>query len=357
MEEAAAVNRRAGEIRERIAREHPQVPHFQDTRAQTRHNQALLSAPAADHGIAEIVKTIETGRTLVRDHSDVVKFRISLASDLNTLGGLSYQVQRYDEAEAAFREAIFEWRELVRREPEVPRLKYELGRSLSNVAGILTIRRQFDRATPIQIEAIELNRGLVRDHPEVVEYFVSLSAVEDSQASIARETKDLRAARDGYDRSIRALEDVLRRDPLNRQARQFLVNTRNNRAVLMIQDGDHRGALRELEAIASEPWIPRQRYNLGCAFSLLSAAAATDPKLSKIQRDALIESVASRAVKLLDEASVAGFLKPTALLAQMKADSDLEPLRSRADYQALLKRIEAKILGDGKEPQKALPAG
>ena len=121
-EEAAAVNRRAAEIREKIAREHPQVPHFQDILAQTRHNQALQSAPAADDGIAEVVKTIETCRTLVRDHPDVVKFRFSLASDLNTLGGLSYRVQRFDEAEAAFREAIAEWRELVRREPEVPRL-------------------------------------------------------------------------------------------------------------------------------------------------------------------------------------------------------------------------------------------
>ena len=253
MEEAAAVNRRAAEIREKIAREHPEVPHFQDVLAQTRHNQALQSAPAADHGIAEHVKTIEAHRTLVRDHPDVVKFRISLASDLNTLGGLSHQVRRYDEAEAAFREAIAEWRELVRREPQVPRLKYELGRSLSNIAGILTIRRQFDRATPIQIEAIELDRGLVRDHPEFVEYLVSLSAVEDIRASIARETKDFRAARDGYDRSIRALEDVLRRDPVNRQARQFLVTTRNNRAVLMIQDGDHRGVLRELDSLAREP--------------------------------------------------------------------------------------------------------
>ena len=251
--------------------------------------------------------------------------------------------------------------------------KYELGRSLSNVAGILTIRRQFDRATPIQIEAIELNRGLVRatpiqieaielnrglvrDHPEVVVYLVSLSAVEDSRASIARETKDLRAARDEYDRSIRALEDVLRRDPLNRQARQFLVTTRNNRALLMIQDGDHRGALRELEAIADEPWIPRQRYNLSCAFSLLSTAAAADAKLSKVQRDALVESIAANAVKLLDEASVAGFLKPAALLAHMKADRDLDPIRSRVDYQALLKRIEAKAPGDGKEPKKAVPA-
>ena len=40
----------------------------------------------------------------------------------------------------------------------------------------------------------------------------------------------------------------------------------------------------------------------------------------------------------------------------MKADSDLDPLRARVDYQALVKRIEAKALGAGKGPKKAVPA-
>ncbi len=125
----------------------------------------------------------------------------------------------------------------------------------------------------------------------------------------------------------------------------------------MIQGGDHHRALRELKAIAAEPWIPRQRYDLGCAFSLLSAAAAEDAKLSEVQRNALVEtSRLPGAVKSLDEASTAGFLEPTALLAHMKADSDLDPLRARVDYQALVKRIEVKALGAGKGPKKAVPA-
>jgi tetratricopeptide (TPR) repeat protein len=123
MEEAAAVNRRAAEIREKIAREHSDVPHFQDVLTQTRHNRALQSASAADQGIAEVAKTIEAHRSLVRDHPDVVKFRRSLASDYNLLGGLSHRAGRYAKAESAFREAIAEWRELVRREPQIPHLK------------------------------------------------------------------------------------------------------------------------------------------------------------------------------------------------------------------------------------------
>ena len=266
LEQATAVTRRAREIREKLARENPQTPHFQDVLAQTRHNQAVQSATPSDETIADLKKTIDVQRRLVRDHPEVVKFRFMLASEVNTLGGLSYKVQRYAEAETAFREAIAEWRELVRREPEVPRLKYELGRSLANLAGILTLRRQFDRAIPIQGEAIELLQRLVRDQPDVIDYMISLSAAEDMRASVARDTKDLPAARDGYGRSIRALESVLLRNPQNRQAKQFLLTNRNNRAVLMMQSGDHRGALQELDALTREQVTPAQRYNLGCAF-------------------------------------------------------------------------------------------
>jgi eukaryotic-like serine/threonine-protein kinase len=356
MAEAAAFNQRALLIREKIAKEHPQVAHFQDTLGETRHNQALQSSVAADQGIAELKKTIDAQRALVRDHPDVVKFRFMLASGLNTLGGLSYQVHRYDDSEAAFREAITEWRELVRREPQLHRLKYELGRSLSNVAGILTLRGKIDHASPIQAEAIELNRGLVRDYPDFVEYRISLAAAEDIRATIARDTKDFRTARDGYDRSIRALEDVLRRDPPNLKARQFLVNNRNNRAVFLIQDGDHRGALNELLSLEKEPATPQQRYNRGCAFSLLSAAVASDTGIPEKERAAMAESHAVRAIKLLGEAASAQWLKPpSAIVAHMKDDTDLTPIRSRRDYQELIKRIEAGAIGKGAEQKTISP--
>lgn len=356
LEQATAVTRRAREIREKLARENPQTPHFQDVLAQTRHNQAVQSATPSDETIADLKKTIDVQRRLVRDHPEVVKFRFMLASEVNTLGGLSYKVQRYAEAETAFREAIAEWRELVRREPEVPRLKYELGRSLANLAGILTLRRQFDRAIPIQGEAIELLQRLVRDQPDVIDYMISLSAAEDMRASVARDTKDLPAARDGYGRSIRALESVLLRDPQNRQAKQFLLTNRNNRAVLMMQSGDHRGALQELDALTREQVTPAQRYNLGCAFSLLSRVVAGDASLGQPERVAQAEAHATRAVKLLTQVALADYLKPAVLVAQMKADSDLDPIRSRADYISLLKRIEAKANPNGSGKETTIPA-
>jgi hypothetical protein len=255
-----------------------------------------------------------------------------LALDLNTLGGLSHRAVQFPEAEVAFRDAIAEWRELVRREPEVPELQYELGRSLSNLAGILTLLHQYDRALPIQTQAVELLDRLVRDHPNVIEYPVALSAAVDIRASIARDTNDRVAARDGFRRAIQALETALRRDPLNRKAREFLLTSRNNQAVLMIQDGDHRGAWQELEALTREPVTPSQRYNLACAFAGLSAAVASDASLAGVGPDTSAEALAARAVQLLGEAAAARYLPPAVLIAQIKADADLDSLRGRDDF-------------------------
>ena len=71
----------------------------------------------------------------------------------------------------------------------------------------------------------------------------------------------------------------------------------------------------------------------------------------------MAEAHAVRAIKLLGEAAAAHWLQPpAAILAQMKNDSDLDPIRSRKDYQELIKRIDAEAIGNGAGPKAISPA-
>ena len=97
---------------------------------------------------------------------------------------------------------------------------------------------------------------------------------------------------------------------------------------------------------------PDQVYNLGCAFALAGASAAADPKLPKAERDALAEGRMARAVKLLGEYAAAGLLGPQAMLAQIKGDADLAPLRRRSDFQGLVRRLESRATPRGEGPPK-----
>jgi tetratricopeptide (TPR) repeat protein len=75
-------------------------------------------------------------------------------------------------------------------------------------------------------------------------------------------------------------------------------------------------------------------YHIACIFSLASAAAKDDAKLSN--------QYALRALDLLREAVKKGFKD----VAHMKKDPDLDPLRNRDDFKKLLAQLEA---GDGKK--------
>src|SRR5207237_5452836 len=58
MQQAAAVNRRARQIREDLARQQPQTAHFQDVLAQTRNNQALESPSRPVESLAALRESI-----------------------------------------------------------------------------------------------------------------------------------------------------------------------------------------------------------------------------------------------------------------------------------------------------------
>jgi hypothetical protein len=73
-------------------------------------------------------------------------------------------------------------------------------------------------------------------------------------------------------------------------------------------------------------------YNAACVFALAAASVKNDAKLR--------EEYAGRAVALLRQAHKAGYFKQPANIAHMKKDCDLRALRTRPDYQSLLKELE-----------------
>jgi hypothetical protein len=87
---------------------------------------------------------------------------------------------------------------------------------------------------------------------------------------------------------------------------------------------------------------PRDAFDVTCAYSLLSAAALQDAKLTPSERDKLSEAPALREIELL-----AGLdWKNGWLLEPLKTDKDLDPLRARPDFIALVKRAEKARLDD-----------
>jgi hypothetical protein len=70
------------------------------------------------------------------------------------------------------------------------------------------------------------------------------------------------------------------------------------------------------------------RYNLACSLALLASVSEPDHR----------ESLAEQAIEALRQAIAAGYANAESL----EHDPDLDPLRSRADFQALLTASQAR---------------
>jgi hypothetical protein len=93
----------------------------------------------------------------------------------------------------------------------------------------------------------------------------------------------------------------------------------------------------EVVKLEKVPHLPAgQLYDLACACSKSSVAALKDSKLSPAKRNNLSEQYAVRAMSFLSRALADGYSDA----ANLQNDSDLAPLRDRADFKKLLQQLE-----------------
>lgn len=101
-----------------------------------------------------------------------------------------------------------------------------------------------------------------------------------------------------------------------------------------------------------DPWFPKIA-DFGLAKKLEGAAASAaalvrrDAQRSAVEQGLLGERYASRAVALLRKTQAAGWCQYPANLKNLETDKDLDPLRSRADFQKFLKEVKAPVRGGG----------
>src|SRR5262249_54557966 len=109
------------------------------------------------------------------------------------------------------------------------------------------------------------------------------------------------------------------------------------------EQGKHAELAEVADQLAADAPDPRvDTYQSAC---LMAQAATAAGKVGAV------EGYAERAVKLLNKAAQAGFASNRDEREHMDKDADLAPLRGRADYKALLARLDARL-----PPPPATPA-
>jgi hypothetical protein len=118
-----------------------------------------------------------------------------------------------------------------------------------------------------------------------------------------------------------------------------LFDVRLLRATMLAGRGEHARAIDDANAVARREGVGQMNhYNIACVFALSSAAAENDVKLASADRTRLKAQYADRALDFLRQAVAEGYQETSWL----KGDPDLASLRSREDFQKLVRDLERK---------------
>ena len=389
--EGMASLERALTIRQKLAADHPTVDEYQRNLAWSLHNNAVRLEQISDFpgALAGYEQTMAIRRNLARRNPTVTSYQLELAKSQTQLGVLLAARNRNADARGLFKQAVALCEKLVDANPTVTDFQRELAWSYHNSGAMLA--RSGDPAGAIDFHerALAIRKKFAAENATVTAYQRDLARSHTALAVLLVELGKQADALASFGRAHAILQKLADLNPTITDTQRDLASSFNNAGVLLERSGDragallsHRRALAVRENLArSNPTVtliqserasslgsigsllrltgdpagaraafeklatilhalptraPADIYNLACAHSCLAALAVDSvPGI----RAAAGRAEADRAMGWLRKAVDAGYRD----IANVRNDHDLDPLRSRPDFQLLMQDLQFPV--------------
>jgi tetratricopeptide (TPR) repeat protein len=310
-----------------LAADFPDVPEYRRDLASSHTNLGgllgLLGRPAA--AVAEFKSGQAVQAKLAADFPTVPAYRADLATSHNNLGYMLADIGRRADAEPEYRAAMAIREQLVADAPGVPDYAVDLGGSYVNVGNLVSAAGDVAGALTWYTKAVERLAAVVKAEPRMA---IAKQFLRNAYMGRAQDFVSLKRIAE----ALSDLEAALKSDDGS-----FRVSLRFRRADCLARLGRAAEAAREADAALADPTATAETiYDCACVASLSSAAPD----------NVAAETQATLAVQLLRKAVAKGYTDVPHLLT----DTDLDSLRRRADYAALLWE-----LADAATPPAAAP--
>ena len=275
---------------------------------------------------------------LADEYPEISTHRYYLASGYFALAQVEFQREKYAEAERAARQAAGLTERLVREHPKQPYYAYQLRPSyfLLGLTGLARgddrlAREGFDKS----LEALE--KAGVNDVP-----FYIIRELANYHAQRAQLLSKLGRDAEALADFDRAVELAPRGLPPGVPASASGVDTlKVLRLGALARTGRY---VEAVEAVTREGDVKPtggDEYNRACVFALAAAAAAKDETLPPAERSSRAERFAAEAVARLRRSAGLGYFEPADRVQHLKQDPDLQSLRGRAYYREFVESLEA----------------
>jgi tetratricopeptide (TPR) repeat protein len=310
-----------------------------------------------DEAITSIERVLEIESQVVADYPELLEPRIELASAHAILG--DYLRQKPAElftAIESYQKAVELHEALARQHPELVDQSYQLASEFSKLGGIQEELGQLEPALHYLRRTMEIFERLTESYTDVVLYRDGLGTTYNTMSELERKRGDKSEALDFAQKARKLFEQLVSDNPNNASYRRNLAQSFTSLGRLQTQTADSALALRSFQHAVDlleslHELNAKDSYKLACNIALCislitrnSMSQSTPQQLSKGDR-LRCQLYGDRAIESLRRSFNGGFLSSQVL----EDETDLDSLRSRADFKALVKEIEEAPVHSGQK--------
>ncbi len=214
---------------------------------------------------------------LARDESDDPVLQAETARAWYRVGEIYRKLNKFTEAEQAYKTAIAADERLTHRVPSEPQYRFDLADDHTGLGELLRAQGHPDKAAESYTQALELQHALVHDFPEEPNYQKEEARAYYNLGLARKELIDFQAAVAAMKSAIDLLEPLVRRDGKNRSYRQELARVFLNLGTVRAKLRDNAGAAAadgeaiqlQRELTKDDPKRPDYRYELAVSLNNL----------------------------------------------------------------------------------------
>ena len=291
--------------------------------AYTRVGVTILRLGNPGDAMTEFRQALKLRQELSEQFPEKPEYAQDLARSYNAVGEVQFRLGDLDGTRASYAKCLSLREEAFTKNPNNYKFKQELARSCGMLGEIHLRDQKHAQAGPLFERSRSLGLELVQADEKNVEYQRDLGIAFYRCATLAKRENDTEKSQFYFNECLKIRENLAQSDAAN--------DLRRVELMLVLPHGGHHVRASEIaqQMRNSNTNDPEILFEVARCYAQCSAAAGVPPDLQVVYRQQAIES--------LRDAVARGYRD----IVSLRTEPDLDPVRHEAEYQAILKGIEA----------------